>query len=109
MPKKPSFKFRLNGIMIPELRIQREVVAGQAAGALQLAVRDEILGWFEIDDNSHLCDRHLSRFILEYRNETEWQQADVLQRQIDRQHGWHTVSPRRLLAVLESAGYICRP
>ena len=109
MPNKPSFRFRLNGIVIPELRIQREVVGGQAAGAVQIAVRDETIGWFAIDDNSRLCDQDLPRFVLEYRNETEWQQADALRRQIDHQHGWHTVSPRRLVAILQHAGYVRRP
>jgi hypothetical protein len=103
---KPAFRFRLNGVIIPEIRIQRAMVNGEPVGDLQIAIRDETIGWFTIDDNSHLWDKHLSRFILEYRNETAWQQAEPIQRRTDSQKGWRKVSPRKLLSILEATGHI---
>ncbi len=103
---KDEFRFRLNGIYIHEIRVQRALVNGEPGGELEIAVRDEIIGWFVVDDNSHLPDRHLSRFVLEYRNETAWSQVDPVLRRMDKQKGWHTVSPRRLLKVLRAAGHI---
>jgi hypothetical protein len=104
---KDEFRFRLNGIIIPEIRIQRAMIAGQPVGDLQIAVRDEeILGWFTIDGNENLWDKDLPRFILEYRNETDWQQKGLVEKRADRQKGWRTVSPRNLLKVLQAAGYI---
>ena len=38
---KPEFLFRLNGIVVPEIRIQRAMVNGEPVGDLQIAVLDE--------------------------------------------------------------------
>jgi len=103
---KPEFRFRLNGVVIPEIRIQCAMIAGQPVGDLQIAVRDEEIGWFVIDDNSDLWDKDLPRFVLEYRNETDWQQTDILHRRISKDKGWKTVTPRKLLNILQAAGYI---
>jgi len=103
---QPEFRFKLNGIVIPELRIQRAMIAGQPEGELQIAVRDEEIGWFAIDDNSHLWDKDLPRFILEFRNETEWSRTDPLQRRISKDKGWKTVTPQELIEVLAVAGVI---
>jgi hypothetical protein len=65
MPNKPEFRFRLNGIYIPEVRVQRETPDGD----IQLAVRDEDLGWFVIDNNEGIHEA-LPMFALEYRDET---------------------------------------
>jgi hypothetical protein len=103
---KDEFRFRLNGIVIPELRIQRAMIAGQPVGDLQVAVRGETIGQFTIDGNENLWDRDLPRFVLEYRDETDWQQKELIERRADKQKGWQTVSPRKLLKVLQAAGYI---
>lgn len=103
---KDEFRFRLNGIYLPEIRIERAMIAGQPVGSLQIAVRDEDIGWLTIDGNENLWDKDLPRFILEYRNETEWSRTDPLQRRMDKQKGWRTVSPRKLLNVLQAAGHI---
>ena len=75
-------------------------------GDLQIAVRDEDIGWFTIDDNSDLWDRDLPRFVLEFRNETDWQQTDILHRRISKDKGWKTVTPQELIEVLAVAGVI---
>jgi hypothetical protein len=49
---KPALRFRLNGVIIPEIRIKRSMVNGEPVGDLQIAVNDENIGWFTIDDNS---------------------------------------------------------
>jgi hypothetical protein len=103
---KPEFRFRLNGIYLPEIRIERAMISGQPVGDLQVAVRDETIGQFTIDGNENLWDKDLPRFVLEYRNETDWQQRELLEKRADKQKGWRTVSPRKLLRVLQTAGYI---
>jgi hypothetical protein len=103
---KPEFRFRLNGVIIPEIRIQRAMVNGEAVGGLQTVVRDDTIGWFALDDTSALWDRNLPRFNIEYRNETEWSRIDPLQRRIDKRKGWKTVTPQQLIDVLVVAGVI---
>jgi len=103
---KPEFRFRLNGVVIPEIRIQRAMIAGQPVGDLEIAVQDDEIGQFTIDGNENLWDKDLPRFILEYRNETDWQQKELVEKRADRQKGWQRVSPRKLLEVLQAAGYI---
>ncbi len=103
---KPEFRFKLNNIVIPAIRIQRALVNGEPVGKLQIAVCDEWIGWFTIDDNSHLPHKHYSQFILEYRNETEWAKIDPVVRRSDPRKGWHRASPRKLMKVLHEAGVI---
>jgi len=103
---KPEFRFRLNGVVIPEIRIQRAMIAGQPVGDLEIAVQDDEIGQFTIDGNENLWDKDLPRFILEYRNETDWQQKELVEKRADRQKGWRAVSPRKLLKVLQAAGHI---
>jgi hypothetical protein len=104
--KKPEFRFRLNGVIIPELRIERAQVNGEPVRKLQIAAFDSNIGWIVVDDNAHLPDKHLSRFVLEYRNETEWAKIDPVVRRSDSRKGWHRVSPRKLMKVLHEAGLI---
>ena len=73
---KTEFRFRVNGIVVPEIRIQRAMVNGKPVGDLQIAALDETIGLFALDDNSHLPDKDLPRFILEFRNETDWRQTE---------------------------------
>ena len=103
---KPEFRFRLNSVVVPEIRIQRTLVNGEPVGDLQIAVLDETIGWFTVDDNSHLPDKNLPRFIMEFRNETDWQQTDILHRRISKDKGWKTVTPQELIEVLAVAGVI---
>lgn len=80
---KPEFRFKLNGIVIPEIRVERAVVNGEPTGKLQIAALDSQIGWIVVDDNSHLADRHLPQFVLEYRNETDWSQVDPILKRSD--------------------------
>jgi hypothetical protein len=64
------------------------------------------ISWFTIDDNSHLADKHLPKFVLELRNETEWSLTDPILRRISKDKGGKTVSAQELLDVLHEAGYI---
>jgi hypothetical protein len=102
----PEFRFRVNGIVVPEIRVQRAMVNGKPVGDLQIAVLDETIGLFALDDNSHLADKDLPRFVLEYRNETDWRQTDTLHRRISKDKGWITVTPQELIEVLAVAGVI---
>ena len=56
--------------------------------------------------NENLWDKDLPRFVLEYRNETEWGRTDPLLRRISKDKGWRTVTPQNLLRVLQTAGCI---
>jgi hypothetical protein len=103
---KPEFRFRLNDEIIPEIFIQHAMVDGEPTGQYEIAVDVDGLGRFTIDDNSNLWDPALPQFVLEYRNETEWQQVDPILRRISRDKGWRQVTPQELVAVLESAGAI---
>lgn len=107
--KKPDFRFRLNGVYISEIRIERALVNGESVGQLQIAARDAEIGWIVVDDNSHLHSPHLPRFELEFRNETDWQRVDPVVRRSDPSKGWHRVSPRKLMMVLQDAGLIDVP
>jgi hypothetical protein len=101
---KPEFRFRLNSIVIPEIRIQREEINGKPVGDLQIAVRDEDIGWFAIDDPQ--LPKGLPQFILEYRDETSWALLPVEMRRISKDKGWKTVTPQELIEVLVVAGVI---
>ena len=105
MPR-PELRFRLNGVVIPEIRVQRALVHGQPVGALEIAVCDPWIGWLTVDDNGHLPDPQLPRFFLEYRDETAWSKVDPLLRRLDPLKGWRAISSRQLLQTLRETGYI---
>ncbi|MFZ0798400.1 MAG: hypothetical protein WAM98_11500 [Terriglobales bacterium] len=97
---KPQYQFRVNGLVMPYLRIQNEI-DGAAAGRRQIAVEDAKIGWVVIDDNEDLADSALSKFVLEVREfatPSEWR---VLPNK-----GWSKVSTREVLNLLEGAGII---
>jgi hypothetical protein len=106
MSSSPDFRFRLNGVNIPEIRIQRALVDGSPTGELQIAVRDEIIGFFVVDDNSDLSDKDLPRFTLQYRNDTAWSELDQQQRWRDFARGWRKATPLEVIQVLAVAGVI---
>ena len=103
---RPELRFRLNGVIIPEIRVQRDLVQGEPVGPLKIAVRDPWIGWFAIDDNARLQDRHLPRFDFEFRDETAWSRVDPSIRRMDSRKGWQSVSPRKLMKFLQHVGYI---
>ena len=106
MSDRPDFRFRLNGVNIPEIRIQRAPVNGSRTGELEIAVRDETIGWFVIDDNSDLSDQDLSHFDMRFKNDTAWNQLDPQQRRKDFARGWKKATPQEVIQVLAVAGVI---
>jgi hypothetical protein len=102
---KPEFRFRLNGTYLPEIHIRR-ICNAEGGADLEIAARDEAIGWFAIDDNGDLPDKDLPRFTLEYRNETEWNKVDPVVRRMSKEKGWRTVTPDELIRVLISAGVV---
>lgn len=103
---KPQFRFRLNGEIMQEICVQRQIVDGKLTDKLELAVRDELLGWFSIDNNESLWDEQLPRFQLHVRNETEWLSLDPILRRKCLTKGWKRVSPDEAIAMLRDAGMI---
>jgi len=94
---EPEFRFCLNGEVIRNIRVQREMIDGQPIGKRQIAVEDEAIGWFTIDDNENLWDKDLPKFVLKY--------ATI---PLTARQGWQRVTTKELLDVLESAGLIKR-
>jgi hypothetical protein len=92
---EPEFRFCLNGEVIRSIRVQREMIDGEPIGELQIAVEDEAIGWFTIDDNENLWDKDLPKFVLKY--------AVI---PMTTGQGWQRVTTKELLDVLESAGLI---
>jgi hypothetical protein len=102
---KPEFRFRLNGIYVREIHIRR-ICNPEGGVDLEIAANVPDIGWIVIDDNSHLVDKDLPRFTLEYRNETEWEKVDPILRRMSEDKGWRTVTPDVLIRVLISAGVV---
>ena len=102
----PEYQFRVNGVIVSEIRVQRKLVNGEPVGELQIAVRDTTIGWFVIDDNANLWDGSLPKFVLEYRDESAWTLIPAIERSRIRGKGWKQVTPQELIAILESTGAI---
>jgi hypothetical protein len=94
---KRQYQFRVNGLVMPYLRIQYGVPAGRR----QIAVEDAKIGWVVIDDNEDLADSALSKFVLEMRDFAAPSECRVLPNK-----GWRKVSTREVLGLLEAAGII---
>ncbi len=91
MQTKPEFRVRLNGVIIPEVRVQCA-----PEGGLEIAVRDAVIGWFVV---THDC-------ILEYRDETSWALLPIGVRQSSTDKGWNRTTPHELIEVLRFVGVI---
>jgi hypothetical protein len=103
---KPEFSFRLNGVVAPMVFVNRERVKGKLTGRRHVAVWIEGIGRFTIDDDSNLWEMTFPKHVLEYRNETEWENADSTVHQMSHPEGWQRVTPDELIEVLISAGTI---
>ena len=97
---KRQYQFRVNGLVMPYLRIQYDI-DGAPAGRRQIAVEDAKIGWVVIDDNEDLADSALSKFVLEVRDF-----AAPSERRLLPNKGWRKVSTREVLNLLEAAGII---
>jgi len=103
---KPDFRFRLNGVIIPEILIRPEMLNRAPTGNWHIAVNDWTIGSFTIDNNENLWDKDLPKFMLEFRNETAWALTPVTDRCTSKDQGWKKVTTQELLAVLQAAGII---
>ena len=97
---KRQYQFRLNGLVMPYLRIQYEI-DGAAVGRRRIAVEDATIGWVVLDDNEDLADSALSKFVLEVRDF-----ASPSERRLLPNKGWRKVGTREVLNLLEAAGII---
>jgi hypothetical protein len=98
---KQQYQFRVNGIVMPYIRIEYEMIDGAYVGKRQLAVEDDQIGWVTIDDNEDLADPALSRFVVEVRDFVAPGKRPPLPNR-----GWRKVSTQELLNLLEAAGII---
>ena len=98
---KRQYQFRLNGIVMPYIRIQYEKIEGATVDRRQIAVEDDQIGWVVIDDNEDLADPALSNFVLEVRAF-----AAPVEHRLLPNRGWRKVSTQELLTLLEAAGII---
>jgi len=98
---KQQYQFRVNGVVMPYIRIQYEMIDGARIGKRQIAVEDDQIGWVVIDDNEDLADPALSNFVLEVRAF-----AAPVEHRLLPNRGWRKVSTQELLTLLEAAGII---
>jgi hypothetical protein len=98
---KRQYQFRVNGLVMPYIRIQYEMTDGAGIGKRQIAVEDDQIGWVVLDDNEDLPDPALPNFVLEVRAF-----AAPVEHRLLPNRGWQKVSTRELLTLLEAAGII---
>ena len=98
-----TFQFRLNGLIIPLLKV-RPFAIGGTADHWELVACHDTLGDFAIDDNEQLGDPALTRFVLEVRDVT----IPPIQRRYLPNKGWRLVTTKECLDLLETAGIIER-
>lgn len=86
----PEFRFRLNGIYLPEINVMD--------GGKTLAVKDRELGWFAVPDDPAM--------VLEYRDETAWALLPMEMCQASVDKGWNRTTPQELIGILWSSGVL---
>ena len=96
-----NFQFRLNGIIIPHLKVRPVEIAGMR-DHWELLACDETIGMFPIDDNDGLADPALSRFILEVRDAS----IPPTERRFLPNKGWERMTTTECIGLLASAGVI---
>lgn len=98
-----TFQFRLNGLIIPLLKVRPVAIDG-TTDHWELVARHETLGEFAIDDNDGL-DPALTPFVLELRDVT----IPPIERRFLPNKGWKRMTTKECIAMLESAGVIGTP
>ena len=99
-----TFQFRLNGLIIPLLKV-RPVMLDGVIDYWELVACHETLGEFAIDDNDGLADAKLTRFVLEVRDVN----IPPVEHRYLPNKGWRGMTTVECLALLESAGVIDTP
>ena len=95
-----NFQFRLNGIIITEIKVRPIVIAG-ITDHWELVACHETLGEFVINDNEGFADPALTPFILEVR-----EVIPPIERRYLPNKGWKRMSTKECLDLLEAAGVI---
>jgi hypothetical protein len=98
-----TFQFRLNGIIITEIKVRPVVIDG-TTDRWELVACHETLGEFAIDDNEGL-DPALTRFVFEMRDAN----VPPVERRNLPNKGWSLVTTGECIALLVSAGVIDTP
>jgi hypothetical protein len=99
-----ALQFRLNGLIIPLLKV-RPVMRDGIVDHWELVACHDRLGEFAIDDgDDDLLAPELPRFILEVRDVT----IPPIERRYLPNKGWKQMTTSECLALLESAGVIDR-
>jgi len=93
------YQVRLNGVIITHVKVRPAEIDGRR-GRWELVACHRVLGEFAVDDNETLADPALSRFVLEVRDVT----IPPIERRYLPNKGWHQVSTKECLALLESIG-----
>jgi hypothetical protein len=96
-----NFQFRLNGIIITEIKVRPVAIVGITDHWELVACHDTLVE-FAIDDNEGLADPALTRFVLEVRDAS----IPPIERRFLPNKGWRRMSTKECLTLLESAGVI---
>jgi hypothetical protein len=96
-----QFQFRLNGLVITDLKV-RPVVTFETTDEWELVACHKTLGEFAIDDNEGFADPALTPFVLEVRDVT----IPPIERRYLPNKGWKRITTSQCLALLKSAGVI---
>jgi hypothetical protein len=83
----------LNGVYLPNIRVQLAPDGGN-----EIAVQDEELGWFTIDQRRD--------WVLEYRDETAWGLLPEEMKQASVDKGWNRTNARELIGILWVEGVL---
>ena len=101
---KAQFQFRLNGIIISEIKVRPLMNCG-TTDHWEMVACHHTLGEFAIDDNDGLADPALTRFILEVRDVT----IPPFERRSLPNKGWKRMSTKECIALLSAEGAIQMP
>lgn len=88
---KIDVRVRLNGVIVPELKVRKA-----NDGGLEIAVRDETIGWFGVTED----------FITEHRDETSWALLPQEMKAESKDKGWCRTSPVELIEIFQATGII---
>ena len=99
---KAMYQFRVNGEIMPYIRVVGQAIGGVSVGKRRIEVEDYNLGWVALDDNENLADPALPRFIIEFRDIS----IPPHERRLLPSLGWKQITTREMLALLESVGLI---
>ncbi len=97
-----KYQIRVNGRIIPHIRVQNELIDGVPCGKQQIAIEDPQLGWFTIDDNENLVLSGVPEFLVEMRDST----IPPIDRRALPNKGWERVCVTEILVRLEATGVL---